>query len=173
MRHRRNHKTIKVNHKVHPRLRRHRHRLSLPPPPHPRYLLLLMLILLRQVQQVCSHAPCHCGLVSFFSSAVHLSLTQTVTNTASSGRLSHLLISLLSFRSCSMCVFNFTTSLISILFRTLCRDASILFSSSRWKHDLAANHDESNGRLKSIGTETLTSLRRSITFLSLTGCQMR
>jgi hypothetical protein len=130
MRHRRKHSTIKVNHKAHPRLRRHRHS-SLLPPPHPQHLLLLMLILLRHVQHVCSHAPCHCGLVSFFSSAVHLSHTQTVTNTASSGRLSHFSISLSSFNSCSMCVFNFTTSSISILFRTLCRDASILFSSSR------------------------------------------
>ncbi|KAG2753602.1 hypothetical protein P692DRAFT_20903101 [Suillus brevipes Sb2] len=90
MRHRRNHNTIKANHKANPRLRRHHHRLSPTPPPHPRHLLLLMLILPRQVQQVCSHTPCHCGLVSFSSSAVHLSRMQTVTNTASSGRLSHL-----------------------------------------------------------------------------------
>ncbi|KAG2753663.1 hypothetical protein P692DRAFT_20796655 [Suillus brevipes Sb2] len=70
-------------------LRRHHHRLSLPPPPHPRHLLLLMLILPRQVQQASSHCPCHCGPVSFFFSAVHLSRIQTDNSTASSGRLSH------------------------------------------------------------------------------------
>jgi hypothetical protein len=101
MRHRRNHSTFKVNHKANPRLRRHHHRLSPTPPPHPRHLLLLMFILPRQVQQASSHGPCHCGLVSFSSSAVHLSRMQTDTNTA------HRLHTYLIFESDSLCTHRY------------------------------------------------------------------
>ncbi|KAG1755318.1 hypothetical protein EDD22DRAFT_912777 [Suillus occidentalis] len=87
-----NQHNCKDTHRPNPRLRRHHHRLSLPfpPRPRPRRLLLLMLILPHQVQQACSHAPCHCGPVSFFFSAVHLSRMQTDISTASSARISHL-----------------------------------------------------------------------------------
>ncbi|KAG1770362.1 hypothetical protein EV702DRAFT_668637 [Suillus placidus] len=110
MPHRRKHSTSKVNRKVNPRL-------SLFPPPRPRHLLLLMLILLRQVQPADSHAPFHCGPVSFFFSAVHLSRMKMGTNTASSRHLYHLcssfVIIVTSLFTPRMCVFYLTTSSVS------------------------------------------------------------
>lgn len=88
MPHRHKHSTIKVNHN-NPRFRRHHHRLSLPPP-HPRHRLLLMLTLPRKVQPTGSHAPFHCGPVSFFLSAVHLSGLQMGINATASCHLFHL-----------------------------------------------------------------------------------
>jgi hypothetical protein len=191
MRCRRDHSTIKVNHKAYPRLRRHRHRLSLPLPPPPRHLLLLMPILLRQVQQACSPAPCHCGPVSFFFSAVHPSHMQTDTSTPSLARSSqfeiwHFVIVVICSRS--MYVFNFTTSSILVRFDAVLK--SRFMSSSCYQHVwlqimmlhsmytvhhvlvCLVAHNLSNGEAKSIRTETLTSLRRSLTFPYLTGCQM-
>ncbi|KIK43436.1 hypothetical protein CY34DRAFT_709408 [Suillus luteus UH-Slu-Lm8-n1] len=78
----------KAKRRPNPRLRRHHNRLNLPPPPHARHLLLLMPKLPCPVQQTCSPAPCHCGPVSFFFSAVHPSHMQTDTSTASLARSS-------------------------------------------------------------------------------------
>lgn len=87
----RRHSTNKVDHMANHTLRCDHCKLNLPPPLRPRHLLSIP-ILPCQVQSAGSHAPFHCGPVSFFFSAVRLPRMQMGTHTAASGRLSHICI---------------------------------------------------------------------------------
>ncbi|KAG2145819.1 hypothetical protein DEU56DRAFT_182933 [Suillus clintonianus] len=69
--------------------RRHHQQLSPPLPRHPRHLLIKARMLPQQVQQMQhprSHDPSHCGLVSYFSSVVHLLHMPMGINTATCGQ---------------------------------------------------------------------------------------
>jgi hypothetical protein len=84
------HSSSEVNRKVQSRSKRRHWRLHLPPC---QCLQHIQFILLRQLQQPRSHDPFHCGLFSFFLSAVLLPrMRQMGIQTIAYGHLFHLII---------------------------------------------------------------------------------